>query len=287
VALPGVRTLRTLDDCVGLRDELLPGAAVVVVGAGFIGLEVAAAARQRGCAVTVVDVLPAPLARVLDPAIGSAVAQLHRAHGVDVRCSVGVTDVTGPDRVEHVLLDDGSTLAADVVVVGIGVVPRTEWLTGSGLAVDDGVICDEALRAAPGIWAVGDVARWRVPSLGRTARIEHWTNATEQPDHVARAICGDVRAFDPVPYFWSDQYDAKLQCLGFAGAGDEVVVVRGGFEQQKWVALVRDGSRLGGVVGLRSPGQVMKLKPLLARRAEWSEALSSVQQVTSRESTPP
>ena len=273
--LGGVHVLRTLDDCLALRDAIGEDTRVVGVGAGFLGLEVAASARSRGAEVTVVDMLPAPLARVLDVSIGEAVGRLHAEHGVEIRCGVGVAQLTGEPVVESVLLTDGTTLPADVVVVGIGVAPATGWLEGSGLTLDDGVVCDESLRAAPGVWAVGDVCRWRSPQLGRTVRVEHWTNATEQPDHVARAICGDVTAFDPVPYFWSDQYDAKLQALGFAGSGDELMVVRGSLAQSKWVALVRTGDRLGGVVGLRSPGQVMKLRPLLARGASWAEALAA------------
>ncbi|HET6817777.1 MAG TPA: FAD-dependent oxidoreductase [Mycobacteriales bacterium] len=273
--LRGVHALRTLDDCVALRDALTPDARVVVVGAGFIGLEVAASARARNARVTVVDVLAAPLARVLDVAVGDAIGRLHEQNGVEIRCGVGVAEVVGESRVEQVVLTDGTTLAADVVVVGIGVVPATAWLDGSGLTVDDGVVCDASLRAAPGVWAVGDVCRWQSARLGRTVRLEHWTNASEQPDHVARGICGDVTEFDPVPYFWSDQYDAKLQCLGFAGTGDEIAVVRGSFDEPKWVALVRSGDRLGGVVGLRSAGQVMKLNPLLASGASWTDALAA------------
>ena len=173
------------------------------------------------------------------------------------------------------LLTDGTSLPADAVVVGIGVAPATGWLESSALTLDDGVVCDASLRAAPGVWVVGDLCRWASPRLGRTVRVEHWTNATEQPDHVARAIRGEVTDFDPVPYFWSDQYDAKLQCLGFAGSGDEIAVVRGSFEEPKWVALVRTGDLLGGVVGLRSPGQVMKLKPLLAAGATWKDAVAA------------
>src|SRR3954453_1557295 len=190
VRLDGVHLLRTLDDCTALRDRLVAGARVVVVGAGFIGLEVAASARSRGAEVTVVDMLPAPLARVLDPAIGEAVRRLHAANDVAIPCGVGVAQVTGDARVDSVLLPDGRALAADVVVVGIGVVPATGWLAGSGVTIDAGVVCDASLRAAPGVWAVGDVCRWESPRLGRTVRVEHWTNATEQPDHVARAICG-------------------------------------------------------------------------------------------------
>ena len=276
VRLDGVHVLRTLDDCLTLRDKLGDGTRVVVVGAGFIGLEVAASARSRGADVTVVDMLPAPLARVLDPAIGDAVRRLHAANRVEILCGVGVTQVTGDTQVESVLLTDGTNLPADVVVVGIGVVPTTGWLESSGLTIDDGVVCNASLRAATGVWVVGDLCRWESTRLGRTVRVEHWTNATEQPDHVARAICGEVSDFDPVPYFWSDQYDAKLQCLGFAGSGDEIALVRGDFDERKWVALVRSGDLLGGVVGLRSAGQVMKLRPLLAAGATWTDALAAV-----------
>jgi NADPH-dependent 2,4-dienoyl-CoA reductase/sulfur reductase-like enzyme len=275
VRLRGVHTLRTLEDCDALRGALSEDARVVVVGAGFIGLEVAASARARGAQVTVVDVLPAPLARVLDVEVGKAVGRLHAEHGVDIRCGVGVAEVSGDTTVEQVVLTDGSRLPADVVVVGIGVVPTTGWLDGSGLTVDDGVVCDGSLRAAAGVWAVGDVCRWQSTRLVRTVRLEHWTNASEQPDHVARGICGDIAEFDPVPYFWSDQYDAKLQCLGFAGSGDEIAVVRGALDEPRWVALVRSGDRLGGVIGLRSPGQVMKLNPLLAAGAGWADALEA------------
>ena len=275
VAPAGVHTLRTLDDCLALRDAIGDGTRVVVVGAGFIGLEVAASARARGAIVTVVDILPAPLARVLHPEVGAAIGRLHAEHGVDVRCGVGVAQVTGDERVRGVQLSDGSLLDADLVVVGIGVAPATDWLDSSGLTLDDGVVCDGTLRAAPGVWAVGDVCRWESARLGRSVRVEHWTNAGEQAEHVARAICGDVTDFDPVPYFWSDQYDAKLQCLGFAGSGDEIAVVRGSWTEPKWVALVRTGTHLGGVVGLRSPGQVMKLNPLLAAGASWTDALAA------------
>jgi NADPH-dependent 2,4-dienoyl-CoA reductase/sulfur reductase-like enzyme len=275
-ALDGMHTLRTVDDCLALRAALTEGARVVVVGAGFIGLEVAASARTLGCAVTVVDVLPAPLSRVLPAGVGTAVTRLHAANGVDVRCGVGVADVRGSGAVDHVVLDDGTSLAADVVVVGIGVVPETSWLIGSGLTINDGVECDEALRAAPGIWAIGDIARWRQPT-GGTARLEHWTNATEQPQAVARnIIAGTSEPFRTVPYFWSDQYDAKLQCLGFTSAADQMQVVVGAIDEPKWVALLRSGDRLSGVVGLRSPGRVMKLRALLAAESSWDDALAAV-----------
>jgi NADPH-dependent 2,4-dienoyl-CoA reductase/sulfur reductase-like enzyme len=276
VAADGIRVLRTIDDCVALRDALTDAARVVVVGAGFIGLEVAASARARGCEVIVVDVLPGPLGRAIDPAVGQAISALHAEHGVEVRCGLGVAsvDADGPGRALR--FTDGTQARADVVVAGVGVEPATQWLAGSGLTVDNGVVCDPSLSAAPHVWAVGDVARWAAPAMQAHVRVEHWTNATEQPDLVARNIVsGEREAFDEVPYFWSDQYDAKLQCLGFAGRGDELRVVRGGLDEPKFVALVRSGDALGGVIGLRSPGQVMRLKPLLAARASWPDALDA------------
>jgi NADPH-dependent 2,4-dienoyl-CoA reductase/sulfur reductase-like enzyme len=269
-----VHLLRTVDDARRLHSALRSAGSVVVIGAGFIGLEVAASARALDCAVTIVDVLPAPLARVLPPEIGAAVRRLHGDNGVGFRFGTGVTEVSGAP-VESVLLGDGSRVAADAVVVGIGVVPAVEWLTGSGLELDNGVLCDETLRAAPGVWAVGDVARWRQPD-GRTTRLEHWTNATEQPQHVARAIVtGEPAPFVPVPYFWSDQYDAKLQALGYPKPEAEVHLAFGDLGEAKWVALLRTGDRLGAVVGLRAPGRVMRLRPLLDRGATWDEALAT------------
>jgi NADPH-dependent 2,4-dienoyl-CoA reductase/sulfur reductase-like enzyme len=271
----GVHVLRTLDDCLRLGAALRAAGSVVVIGAGFIGLEVAASARALGCAVTAVDVLTRPLARVLPAEIAETVRQLHVKHGVDVRCGVGVAEVVG-SPVEAVVLTDGTRLPADVIVVGIGVAPATDWLAGSAVGVDDGVSCDENLRAAAGVWAVGDVARWQLPE-GGTARLEHWTNATEQPHAVAAAITsGTTTAYTSVPYFWSDQYDAKLQSLGHVGPDSEPVLVFGSFDEPKWVALLRAGDRLAGVVGMRSPGRVMKLRPLLVAGATWREALDVV-----------
>jgi NADPH-dependent 2,4-dienoyl-CoA reductase/sulfur reductase-like enzyme len=213
--------------------------------------------------VTVLDVLPEPLARVLPTEVGVVVRRLHESHGVQLRLGVAV---------------DGSTLLdADVVVVGIGAAPETGWLDGCGLTVEDGVVCDSSLRAAPGVWAVGDVARW-TKSDGTTTRVEHWTNATEQPHHVARDIvAGTSTPFESVSYFWSDQYDAKIQALGGASPADEMHVVWGSLDEPKWVALQHDGDRLTGVVGMRAPGRVMKMRPLLAAGASYTEALASLQ----------
>lgn len=276
VALAGVHVLRTLKDCLAIRDRLVDGTNLVVIGAGFIGLEVAASARARGCEVTVVDVLPAPLERVFDPAIGRALQVMHEANGVGFRLGVGVSGVQGEQHVTGVQLGDGSVVTADVVVVGIGVTPATDWLASSGLVLDDGVRCDETLQAAPGVWAVGDLARWSDPSSPQGLRVEHWTNATEQARSVAASIAtGTPQPFVTVPYFWSDQYDAKLQSLGTVTKGDETRVVAGSLDEPKWTALVRSGDRLGGVIGLRSGRQVMKLRPLLAAGAGWHDALGA------------
>lgn len=279
-SLPGVTgsnvfTLRTLDDCLALRAAMTPGARVVVVGAGFIGLEVGASARALGCEVTIVDIVTEPLARVLDPTLGAAIRRIHESHGVGFRLGGGVADAESADgAVTALRLGDGSVVPADAVVVAVGVRPATDWLADSGLIVDDGVVCSPDLRAAPGIWAAGDVARWPHAPHPQPHRVEHWTNAVEQAAAVAAGIAGRPEPYEPVPYFWSDQYDAKLQSLGVA-AGDEVRVVAGALDEPKWTALVRGGDRVIGVVGLRSAGQVMRRKPLVAAGVAWSEALAA------------
>ena len=261
VAFEDAHVLRDIDDCLELRAKLVDGAKVSIVGAGFIGLEVAASARALGCAVTVIDVLPEPLARVLPMEVGRVVRKLHEDNGVVFQLGGGV--------------DADTKLDADVVVVGIGAAPETSWLDGSGLTIQDGVVCDSSLRAAPGIWAVGDVARWATGD--GTQRVEHWTNATEQPHHVARDIVtGEAGPFESVPYFWSDQYDAKLQSLGRVSAADELQVVWGSLDEPKWVALQRSGDRLSSVIGMRAPGRVMKMRGLLAAKSSYDEALASL-----------
>jgi 3-phenylpropionate/trans-cinnamate dioxygenase ferredoxin reductase subunit len=166
-ALAGIHTLRSLDDCLAIRAELERGPRVAVVGAGFIGSEVAASCRERGLEVSMIEALPAPLAHALGDQLGALCAAVHRDHGVDLRCGVGVAGFDGTDRVEGVRLADGSVVGADLVVVGIGVVPETDWLVSSGLSLDDGVVCDEtSATTAPGVVAAGDVARWTNPRYG-------------------------------------------------------------------------------------------------------------------------
>ena len=175
-----------------------------------------------------IEAMPVPLVRALGEEMGAACAEIHRDHGVDLRLGVGVAGLRGDERVEAVELDDGTVIAADVVVVGIGVVPNTEWLEGSGLTIADGVVCDETCLAAPGIVAAGDVARWPNPRFGVDMRVEHWDNALDQGAAAARRLLAGDEAgvpYAPVPWFWSDQYDRKIQLVGRPGPDDEVRVV--------------------------------------------------------------
>ncbi|MGW0082203.1 NAD(P)/FAD-dependent oxidoreductase [Streptomyces sp. NPDC003393] len=217
-ATSGVHVVRTLADAAALRDDLRAGGPVVVIGAGFIGAETAATAHRLGCHVTVVDPLPTPIGRVLGPAAGAVFAGLHTRHEVTTRFGRGVTAVTGYAGNLSVVLDDGEMLPAHTVVVGIGAVPNDTWLAGSGLRVDDGVLCDEYCRAldVDNVYAAGDVARWFHPGRGRHIRVEHWTNAVDQAAAVAHNIThpDEPRAYAPLEYVWSDQYDWKIQIVG-------------------------------------------------------------------------
>ncbi len=275
--LAGVHTLRTLDDALAIRGALAAGPRrVVVVGAGFIGAEVASTAVGWNVPVTMVEALPVPMGRVLGDVVGGAVGAVHLAHGVDLRCGVGVDEVLGDDAVTGVRLSDGAVVEADVVVVGIGVVPNAEWLAGSGLTVDDGVVCDETCLAAPHVVAAGDVARWPNRRFGQVMRVEHWDNAVDQGVHAARRLMvddADASAFAPVPWFWSDQYDRKIQLAGRAGPDDEVRIVAGSVEEQRFAAFYGRGDRLMAVFGMNRPRQVMQGKGLIEAGTAWGEAL--------------
>jgi NADPH-dependent 2,4-dienoyl-CoA reductase/sulfur reductase-like enzyme len=278
--LAGIFMLRTLDDCLALRAALTVGSPrVVVIGAGFIGAEVAATARGLGCDVTVVEAMPVPLARALGPQMGMACAELHRDHGVALRLGVGVDALEGAGRVERVVLADGTVLEADVVVVGVGVEPATGWLQGSGLELRDGVVCDATLAAGPpGVYAAGDVCRWPNQLFDEEMRVEHWTNAAEQGAQAARNLMATAAGqpgapYAPVPFFWSDQYGARLQFLGRAGPDDEVQVVNGSVEERAFVALYGRRGRLRGVLGLSRPKVVMGFQKLLAAGISWEDSL--------------
>ncbi|SFW78454.1 NAD(P)/FAD-dependent oxidoreductase [Amycolatopsis australiensis] len=270
--LAGVHTLRTLDDARAVRRALHAGARTVVVGAGFIGSEVASSARKRGLPVTVVEAAPTPLARAIGEVTGTALAALHAANGTVLRCGVTVTGLEGDGRVERVLLSDGTVLPADLVVVGVGAVPVTGWLAGSGLVVRDGVVCDRTLAtSAAGVYAAGDVARWWNPLFGRYLRLEHWTSAAEQGVVAARNAVSekDAEPYETVPYFWSDWYGTRIQFVGVP-EGDHVESFGG---DDRFVALYRDGDRLAGALAVNRPSLTMKYRALIRRRAGWAEAL--------------
>jgi 3-phenylpropionate/trans-cinnamate dioxygenase ferredoxin reductase component len=279
--LDGIHTLRTLDDCLAVRAALDAGPRrVVVVGAGFIGAEVAATCRGRGLDVTVLEALPVPMERAIGAEMGALMADLHRDHGVDVRLGVGVDRFVGGagGRVERVHLADGTTVDADVVVVGVGVVPNTGWLEGSGLTLDNGVVCDATTLAAPGVVAAGDVARWTSARFGGPIRVEHWDNAVDMGEHAAQRLLTDDAPvpYDPVPWFWSDQYDRKIQLSGIAAGADEVQVVDGSVAERRFAAIYRRGDRLTAVLAMNRPRLVVKFRPLVERGATWAEAMAAV-----------
>lgn len=276
--LAGVHTLRTRDDAAAIRDAMADGARrMMVVGAGFIGAEVASTAIGRGIEVTMVEALEAPFGRVLGIEMGAVMADVHRHHGVDLRTGVGVAEVLGDGHVTGVRLADGVTLDVDLLVVGIGVIPNTDWLEGSGLTLDDGVVCDETCLAAPGVVAAGDVARWYNERYGESMRVEHWDNAVQQGVHAARRLLladGEATPFAPVPWFWSDQYDRKIQLAGRPHPDDEVRVVAGSTAEHRFAAFYGRDGRFTAALGMNRPRQVMQSKGLLEAGASWDDALA-------------
>lgn len=282
--LAGVHVVRDLADALALKADLDAGPRrVVVVGAGFIGAEVAATARGLGLEVTLLEGAPAPLVRVLPTPVGEVVAQLHRDHGVDVRCGVGVDGLVddGSDptpRVGGVRLADGEVIDADVVVVGIGVAPSVTWLEGSGLTLDDGVRCDATLAAAPGVWAAGDVARWDHPGFGETMRVEHWDHAIESGAAAARNLLAVARGdapepFAPIPWFWSDQYDRKIQMAGRPAPTDELVVIDGELGAERFAVAFRRGDRCTGVLAVNRPRAVVLARMKMAESLDWDHVV--------------
>ncbi|MEO6627519.1 MAG: FAD-dependent oxidoreductase [Aquihabitans sp.] len=277
--LTGVHTLRTLDDALRVRAAIESGLErVVVVGAGFIGAEVAASCRSLGLDVTMVEPLAQPLARVLGPEMGAVLADLHRDNGVHLRLGVGVDAIEGDARVERVRLSDGTVVPADLVVVGIGVIANTEWLEGSGLTIENGVMCDQTTLAAPGVVAAGDVARWPNALFGEVMRVEHWEHALDMGAHAARRLLegdGPGTPYTPVPWFWSDQYDRKLQLAGRAGPDDRMEVVAGSIAERRFCALYGRGDRVVGALAMNMPAQVVRYRRAIETGLQWDEALVS------------
>ncbi|MEU4329674.1 NAD(P)/FAD-dependent oxidoreductase [Nonomuraea dietziae] len=248
--LAGVHTLRTMDDALGLREDLLDGGRLVVVGEGVLGAEVAATARGMGVDVTLVGLGEAVLADQLGDLVGGMLTRLHAERGVRLRLGVAVEGLSGSGgRVSGVRLASGELLPAETVVVVIGSRPATGWLHGSGLSVRDGVRCDSRCRAAPGVYAVGDLASWHHEKLDRRLRLENRTNAVEQAQIVAANLLGEDRPYLPLPYFWTDQYDTKIQAHGFFPSDARVDVVEGDLEQNRFVALYHRDGKVTGVLG--------------------------------------
>lgn len=289
-AIPGQPTaknlvmLRTIDDATRLREQLRPGARIVIIGAGFIGLEVASTAKTMGCEVTVLEGLPAPLIRGLGEEMGSQFAHFHRERGVDLRCGVKVDGFTESDGAVTEVIADGAAIPADVVVVGIGVAPNIEWIEGSGLVVDNGVVCDANLNAGvPNVFAAGDIVRWPNAACGiegspEVMRIEHWTNAVEQGVAAAGNLLAHLEGkplteFASVPFFWSDQFDKRIQFMGRSHAEDQVEMITGSFADGKFIAAYGHGDRLCGVLGLSMPKPVMLSRAVLMERLSFSEGI--------------
>ncbi|WP_427917724.1 NAD(P)/FAD-dependent oxidoreductase [Streptomyces sp. cg40] len=268
----GAHVLRTLDDALTLRERLGPGRRLVVVGAGFLGAEAAAVAWGLGAQVTLLEPAPVPLAHAVGEQVGQVLARAHVDHGVNLRTGVSVTEVTD----EGVRLGDGEEVEADEVLVAIGSLPNTAWLADSGLSVGDGVVCDEYCEAARNVYAAGDVARWYNPLFRTSMRIEHRTNAAEQGMAAARNLLGadTRRPFAPVPYFWSDQYDMKIQAHGYLRGHDEVAVVEGDVGERRFVAAYRTGDRLTGVLAVGMPPKAIRgWRPAVAAGVNWREAV--------------
>jgi 3-phenylpropionate/trans-cinnamate dioxygenase ferredoxin reductase component len=270
--LDGIHVLRSYDQSQALRRQAGSARHAVIIGAGFIGCEVAASLRALGVDVVLVEPQPEPLASVLGEKIGALVTRLHRAEGVDVRTAVGVAEVRGDAHVQQVVLSDGTEVDADLVVVGIGSRPATDWLAGTGIEVDNGVVCDKVGRtSAPHIWALGDVASWQ-DAAGHQARVEHWSNVAEQARVLVPALLGqEPPEAVVVPYFWSDQYDVKIQCLGEPEADDVVHVVED--DGRKFLAYYERDGAVVGVVGGGMPGKVMKARSKIASGAPISDVL--------------
>jgi 3-phenylpropionate/trans-cinnamate dioxygenase ferredoxin reductase subunit len=282
----GLFTLRTLDDSLALRAAVtaVEACRVVVIGAGFIGAEVASTCAGLECRVTVLETMEIPLSNVLGPLIGAHCGSLYEAHGVDLRTGHGVAGIhraEGSSGGKGLIVetDDDERLEADVVVVGIGVVPSVGWLEGSGLVLENGVVCDDRLFAADGIVAAGDVARWawRHDGTEEQIRIEHWQVTAEAGLAAGRALVAGrhhAASFTPVPYFWSDQFGIRFQVLGNPGGDDEVEIVSGAFEEGKFVALFGRAGRLRAVMAIGRPRQLMGYRPLLEAGSSWEAALA-------------
>jgi len=276
--LHGVHYLRTLEDARVIAADLAAGGPVVVVGAGFIGAEVASSCRARGLAVTVIEPLAAPMARALGVEVGGVFAELHRAHGVELRLREGVAAIGGVGRVEEVVTSSGARIPAATVVVGVGVRPADGWLDGSSLARADGVVVDEYCETnLPGVYAAGDLARWPYhPAEGgetlAPVRLEHYDNAIRQAEHAARNMLGERAVYAPVPYFWTEQFGWMAQYIGYAERWDQLVR-RGDPAFGAGVIFYLDAGRLRAALSFNRPRDLGALRKLVGAGAQIDHAL--------------
>jgi len=276
--LAGVHVLRTLDDAQAIRNALDAGARTVVVGAGFIGSEIASSAKKLGGQVTVVEALPVPLVRAIGEEMGATIAQLHHLNETPLLCGVTVTAVEGDSKVERVMLSDGRTLEADLVIVGAGAVPNVGWLEGSGLTVENGIVCDENLFSGiEGVYAAGDVASWPNPQFGGTRmRMENWTAAAEQGAVAAHNALNPAapRPYKTVPYFWSDWYGSRIQFVGITQA-EQITVVEGDLSGDgRLVALYTEGDQLVGALTVNRQTEIMKYRGMIMKGTSAEDALA-------------
>jgi NADPH-dependent 2,4-dienoyl-CoA reductase/sulfur reductase-like enzyme len=278
-----IHLLRTMEDSRRLQDELVPGRHLAIVGGGFIGLEVASTARRLGLDVTVVEMASAPLGRVFGPEVGSWFRRLHERSGIEIRCAAALDEVTtGADGLK-LRFRDGPGLLADVVLAGVGAMPATGWLAGSGVVVDNGVRCAPDLSTGvPGVVAAGDVAHWHNSLFDEGMRIEHWTNAVEQGRHAAATLLGDPAPYSPVPYFWTDQLDAKVRFVGRAASDDDIVVEEP--KENALVALFGRNGVLRGAVCVNAPRRLAQYRAAIADRMPWEQVVHDLSEPTHKPS---